>query len=201
MSALREKFWDGIEQGGLAASVRIQETPYGFRFCAPHRKWGAEVLAEVSLKCFALTIMIASSLLWFVPLAQFSMGGAGRSAITAISMLVGYAVYRYANRGFMTEYEVDSTFREVRVITRNTNNETVQRRKIPMRSIQSGFIRRHQNPRHASQLNIRLQGRGDPMPLVAGAEADLLPVLERMMLDIRLRAPNARKVEPRHPLA
>lgn len=193
MSALQERFWDDIGDIGAAPSVRLRETPFGFAFSAPYRKWGAEALAEGALKSFALTIMIASSLLWFVPLSQFSMGGAGRSAITAISMLLGYGLFRYANLGFVTEYHVDAGKRELRVATRNTNDEVVVRRTFAMRNIQSGFIRRYEDRRRAAQLNIRLQGKSAPMPLLSGAETDLLPVLERLMHDVRQRGPEPRK--------
>lgn len=180
MSALQQELWRSIDDRSYKTAIRTKETSSGFAFSEPSGKLGPDALAEGALKAGALSVMIASSFMWFIPLAQLPMGMTGRATITAIAMFLGYGIFRYANRGFAEEYVIDSA--TLRIFTRNTNDEATLRRTIPLHRIEAGFIRRPANRRRKSQINLRLRRTAEPLQLVSGDEAELVPLLERIML-------------------
>ena len=194
MSALQQEFWGALDSPSKTGSIRIRETPFGFVFHEKTQPFGMDAIAEGVLKASALLIMVAAVLPWLIPLSQIGTGIGGRASITAMAMIVGYALFRYANRGFAQEFQVDTIKREIRIATRNTNGISLVRQTIPMRQIKSSFIRRPANRKGKSKLNLRIEGRTDPLQLIAADEQALIPVLERLMQIARRRAPGPKRI-------
>jgi hypothetical protein len=111
-------------------------------------------------------------------------------ALTAVLGSLAIVVFRFADRGFVAELQVDAALREIRVGVRNAHGTSQVQNRISMRDIEECFVRTATGRPDVTELCFRVAGLSDPVRIAAGSVADLAPVLERLTRD--LRTPRAR---------
>lgn len=150
-----------------------------------------DAVMEGSLKFFGLAMVLSAGALWLLPGAIIAGDVLTmKLALTAAFLATGLALFWHANRGFQYEIQIDAGRREVRIATRNSRDESRTRRRIPMRDIESCFLRRSKEPNAPARLYLRLRGSPVPVALIGGPEHALGMLHQRLSRD--LRPPRAR---------
>lgn len=185
---------DWLRSGAPAASARgadtltVRDTLGGYVLSHRTSAIDTNLLAEAVLKFFGLLTILMSGALWLMPGALFSGDVlVMKLALTAAFLSTGAALYWHADRGFHDEVHVDTVHREIRIATRNVRDRSRTRARIPMRDVESCFLRRGGG---AAQLCLRVRGRSHPLDLVRAGEPALIRLHERLSRDIQ--APRAR---------
>jgi hypothetical protein len=185
-----------ISASGSAAPVcdpvlEIRDTQWGFVVTEVRGGLSGDLMVEAALKFAALALGLAAMAQWLLPGSLF----AGdvllmKLALTAVLGCLAIVVFRFADRGFVAELQVDAALREIRVGVRNAQGISQVRNRIPMRDIEECFVRAANGRPDVTELCFRVAGLSDPVRIAAGPVADLAPVLERLTRD--LRTPRAR---------
>ncbi|MDD9976740.1 MAG: hypothetical protein OXQ30_03245, partial [Boseongicola sp.] len=126
------------------------------------------------------------------------VSGAGQTIVQAAMMiafvLVGFALYRHADKGFRTKIQIDSSNREIRLGTQNAKGRFHLTHTYPVDDVESVFIARSKDTRTKAALKMRVKSGGQTLKLVEGSEAALTPILERVVLSLRPPQMRNRKV-------
>jgi hypothetical protein len=98
---------------------------------------------------------------------------------------VALVLFRFADRGFLPELQVDAVLREIRLAARNAHGASRLVNRIPMRDIEEFFVTPSSDQPEATELFFRVTGLAEPVRIAAGSVADLAPVLQRLARDLR----------------
>jgi hypothetical protein len=181
----------GSEPSACDPALEIRDTQWGFVVTEVRRGLSYDLLVEAALKFAALALVLAAMAQWLLPGSLF----AGdvllmKLALTAVLGCLAIVVFRFADRGFLAELQVDAALREIRVGVRNAQGISQVQNRISMRDIEECFVRTATGRPDVTELCFRVAGLSDPVRIAAGSVADLAPVLERLTRD--LRTPRAR---------
>lgn len=181
-----------VEAGGaIAPETRatlsmVAETYWGYVIREnPHGR-NQETLIEAGLRFLGLILVLAAYGQWLVPASLFSgdpiIMKAGIAFILGVS---GVVIYWYASRGLSVDIQVDVSKREVRVAHRNGRGQTRLHSIIPMRRIESAFLKRSKAEGAEASLYLRFRDRSDVLHVASGPEADLVILHRRLSADLR----------------
>lgn len=192
MNARAERTWDDQGDAEQSGPLSIRETSWGFIVSDLPGQLDVGLVEEASLKFFGLVMILAAGVQWLVPgtlyggnvlLAKFGM--------MAMFGLVGFALFRHANRGYRAELHVDAAHREVRIATRNSRGQARARKTFAMRDIEECFVdEMAEGAQGTARLCFRVSGEDEPVRIATAPQTDLVPVLERLVRD--LTTPRAR---------
>lgn len=183
MRSAADDFWDATGESEQVGPLSIRETGWGFIVSDLPGDLDLGLVEEVSLKFFALLMILAAGLQWLVPAPIYG----GSVVLTKLGMtgmlgLIGFALYRHANRGYRAELHVDAAHREVRIATRNFRGQSRARKRFAMRDIQECFVDTASGG--DARLCFRITGEDVPVQIASAPERDLVPVLERLVRDL-----------------
>ena len=108
-------------------------------------------------------LLIAAAAQWLMPGSMFS-GDVLVMKLVLTAALAGLAavLFRFADRGSVTELQVDAALREIRVGDRTLSGVSRIRNRIPMREIEEVFVRPDRDEPGQTELCFRVAGRADP---------------------------------------
>ncbi len=175
-----------VGAAAVAPALEIRDTQWGFVVSELPGRVSSDLLIEAGMKFAALCVVLAAAAQWLLPGSLF----AGdvlvmKLVLTAALGAVAIVLFRFADRGFLAELQVDAALREIRVGSRNAHGETRVTNRIPMRDIEEFFVRPVADQTGTTELCFRVTGVSDPVRIAAGTVADLAPVLERLTRDLR----------------
>lgn len=178
--------WANARPTDFGPTLSVRETLGGYILSEPNGTLDLDLLAEAIMKFFGLVMILSAGAVWLLPNAAINGDPLiVKLAMTAAFMLTGLAIFSYGNRGFYNEIHINIARRELCLATRNAQGKTRITRRIPMREIESCFIRREKNTGAASQLYLRLRTHSQPLFLTKAPEQVLGAVHERLSRDIR----------------
>jgi hypothetical protein len=175
----------GSERADDAGALDIRDTPWGFVVTETARHAGPDHLSELVLKFAAACLAVAALAQWLLPGSLFS--GEVVLMKLALTLVLGGAaasVFRFADRGFRAELQVDAVLREIRVGSRNVRGIARISHRFAMRSIEECFLRPADRP-GLTEVCFRVTGHAEPVQIAAGAVTDIAPILERLTRDLR----------------
>ena len=197
MNALAEDFWNADTAQKAASKLRVWESHWGFNVSEKKkRKNDQNTLWELAIKLVGMMMIPAAGIILFLPgLSAPSTGVIVVQAAMLFAFLtVGYALHRYADRGFRLKFQVDSARGEVRIGTLNAKDRFCVRTVLQVGQIESVFIVRSKEPSKPAQLRIRLKTGVNTVSLAEGSEHSLVPILERIIVTLQPPRANKRRV-------
>lgn len=173
------------EPAAGTAALDIRDTRWGFVVTETPRRAGIDQLSELGLKFAAGTLLLAALAQWLLPGSLFT----GDVVIMklALTLILGGAaavVFRFADRGFRAELQVDAVLREIRVGARNARGDARVRNRIAMRDIEECFLRPSDRP-GLTDICFNVAGHAEPVRIATGTVSDIGPILERLTRDLR----------------
>ena len=187
----------GVAGGQKQTSqVRVWDTHWGFSISEKlEGRYDPAALTEFVTKLLGMVMLPACGIVLFLPEV---VSGAGQTIVQAAMMiafvLVGFALYRHADKGFRTKIQIDSSNREIRLGTQNAKGRFHLTHTYPVDDVESVFIARSKDTRTKAALKMRVKSGGQTLKLVEGSEAALTPILERVVLSLRPPQMRNRKV-------
>jgi hypothetical protein len=176
----------GSAPSGIAPALQVRDTGWGFVVNELGKGRSYDLLTEAALKLAAVALVIAAGTQWLLPGSMFAGGVlVMKLALTAGMGGLALLLFRFANRGFVAELQVDAVLREVRVGSRNTQGILRVMNRVSMRDIEECFVRPGPEGTGTTELCFRVAGLSQPVQIAAGSIADLAPVLERLTRDLR----------------
>jgi hypothetical protein len=173
------------EPAEAAAALDIRDTRWGFVVTEAPRRMGTDQLSELALKFAAITLLLTATAQWLLPGSLFTGDVlVMKLALTLILCGAAAVVFRFADRGFRAELQVDAVLREIRVGTRNTRGDARVRNHIAMRDIEECFLRPADRP-GLTDICFRVAGHAEPVQIATGSVSDIAPILERLTRDLR----------------
>jgi hypothetical protein len=167
-------------------ALEIRDTGWGFVVTELPGGPSWEIASEAILKFLALTVALAAFAQWLLPGSIFAGDVVVmKLGLTAALGCLAFVLFRFADRGFLPELQVDAALREIRVGARNAHGATRVVNRIPMRDIEEFFVRACADQPGTTELCFRVAGLSEPVRIAAGTVADLAPVLERLARDLR----------------
>ena len=166
--------------------LEIRDTRWGFVVTERPEATSWEAVSEAVLKFLALTVALAAGAQWLLPGSMFAGDVVVmKLALTAPLCALALVLFRFADRGFLPELQVDAALREIRLGLRNARGATRVANRFPMREIEEVFVRPSADEPGRTELCFRIDGLRDPVRIAAGPVADLAQVLERLARDLR----------------
>lgn len=187
MNALNDVFWSGIGGASQASRVRVWDTHWGFTVSRTLAgSSDPAILAETAMKLAGMLMLPASGIVLFLPQIENRTGQLTISlGMIAAFVAIGFAIYIHADKGFRTKIQIDPSRREVRIGTQNAKGRFHLKSTYPVSDIESFFIARSKNPGAKARLMMRIRSAVRTVPLFEDHEANLVPVLERIVLSLR----------------
>ena len=131
----------------------------------------------------------AAGILIFLPNVEQSGGFvASQMAMVLSCVFVGFALHRYADRGFRKKIQIDPSSGEIRIGTINQKERFHLKVSYPLERLESLFIVRSYTPGIPSKLMMRMKQGDQSVVLVTGTETRLVPILERASMFLRPKA-------------
>lgn len=190
MNALSADFVGTTSVRKASKGLSVRDTHWGF--VARQIGGAGSKGVEFGFKVVALTMVPTGAAMFFVlekgPGSSASFADFG---IPTATIVIGLALFLFANRGFRNEVQVDALNREIRVGVANAQGNFTCRCVYAARDIHSAFLVRSKAAARPSSLNLRLRGRMRPVCLLEGKESTLQPIFERTTE--ALTAPKTRK--------
>jgi hypothetical protein len=166
-------------------ALDIRDTRWGFVATERPARVGTAQACELGLKLGAAALLVGAAAQWLLPGSLFTGDViAMKLALTAVFGAAAAVVFRFADRGFVAELQVDAAMREVRVGTRNLHGLSRARDRIAMHDIEECFARPADHPGRI-EICFRVRGQAEPVRIAAGSADDLAPFLERLTRDLR----------------
>jgi hypothetical protein len=140
----------------------------------------------LALKLGAAAFLLAAAGQWLLP-GSLVTGDVVvmKLVLTAALGATAAILFRFADRGFVPELQVDAALREVRVGTRNLNGLSHARTRIAMHDIEECFARPSSRVEGQMEICLRVAGHAEPVRIAAGSGVDLAAFLERLTRDLR----------------
>lgn len=184
--------WRPSARSRDAVQLRVNVSQYGFAIAAvPKSKYNHYFLAEVFFKLAGVLLIPAGGVALYLPvilqtgLTNGALTWAMQFGLLAAFVVLGVALHRWANKGFLPRVQVDSARSEVRTGTVNIDGAFTLRATHAVSEIESFFILRSSNPVIPAKLNMRLKNGAQTIIVAEGNEASLLPILERITMTLR----------------
>lgn len=192
MNAMSDLGEPGSE-GTLA--LMVGETHWGY-IIRERDTGGDRRLVRDALLVFLGAILVAVGLgQWLMPGALFNADLiAIKLAITAAMLGVGIGCFHVVGRDGMVEVQVDTVRRELRVTERDRRGAERLIQRVPMREIDSAYVKRGSRPSAGGHLLLRLAETDAPLHLATGSERELRLLHDRLRRDLR---PARERVERR----
>ena len=186
MNALAEEFWTTSKGPTKPSRLRVWDSHWGFNVSEKlANKGDKSVLIETATKMAGMLILPASGIVLFLPgIASSSGGAAVQIAMLGAFGFVGFALHRYADKGFRKKVQIDGDRGEVRVGTLNAKGNFHERASYKVNDIESFFIVRSKTPSVPSRLKMRMKNGALTIPLLESSERTLVPILERIIVTL-----------------
>lgn len=187
---------DLAEPGGDGPGhLSVGETHWGYII----RERGAEGdrrLLRDGLLGFAGAVLVAVGLgQWLMPGALYAADLIViKVAITAAMLGIALACFHAVGRAGAVEVQVDTVRRELRVAERDRRGAERLMQRVPMRDIDSAYVKRGARPSAGGHLLLRLANSDAPLHLASGSERELRLLHDRLRRDLR---PARERVERR----
>jgi hypothetical protein len=167
-------------------ALDIRDTRWGFVATERPSRVGMGQVREFGLKLATAAFLAAGAGQWLLPGSLFSGDViVMKLVLTAALGGAAFAIFRFADRGFVAELHVDAALREVRVGTRNLRGLSHTRNRIAMHDIEECFARPSPREEGLMEICFRVAGHAEPVRIAAGSVTDLAPFLERLTRDLR----------------
>lgn len=186
----------GAGVGGVQREtpLGVRETSWGYIIREDLDRFARETVVEAMGRFLGLVLVLSAYGQWLLPAALYSGNVLwAKAGVSFVLGLIGALVYWIASRGLHVEVQVDLTRRELRVVNRNSRNQTRVRRRVSMRNIESAFLRRATTRDVPAHLFLRLRG-GQELHVATGSEKMLTAIHRRLGRDIR---PASERLEDR----
>ncbi|MEM1064474.1 MAG: hypothetical protein AAGJ74_03145 [Pseudomonadota bacterium] len=143
-------------------------------------------MLEAACRFLGLILIVCAYGQWFLPGSVF-VGDvlAMKAALSFFFGSTGAAIYWFASRGLMLEVHVDLARRELRVVNRNSRDQVRLHSRVPMRNIESAFMRRDAGRNGRSHLVVRLRGKAHVLHVASGTELEMHHLHRRLSADIK----------------
>jgi hypothetical protein len=189
MSDLGEAGGDG------ALTLSVGETHWGYIIRERDAGGDRRLLRDAAL-VFAGVVLLAVGLgQWLMPGALLAADLiAIKVAITAAMLGVGLACLHAVGREARVEVQVDTVRRELRVTERDRRGTERLLQRVPMREIDSAYVKRGARSQAGGHLLLRLAESDAPLHLATGSERELRLLHDRLRSDLR---PARERVERR----
>jgi hypothetical protein len=176
----------GLGSSAFVPALEIRDTQWGFVVTESGHGLSHDLLAEAAMKFAAVAALIAAAAQWLMPGSMFS-GDVLAMKLVLTAALAGLAgvLFRFADRGTVTELQVDAALREIRVGDRTLRGASRIRNRIPMREIAEVFVRPDSTEPGQTELCFRVTDHADPIRIASATVSELAPVLERLTRDLR----------------
>lgn len=174
------------------AGFTIHEKPRGFDFGA---------LAENALKVLSAIGLGFAVALWAAPeIVGIGADWQARAALSAGFILVSFAVFRHANKGYGHSIRVNTIDRSIWIMSRNINGRCAIRQRLSMRDIKSCFLRRGESETARSRFYFNL-GHNRPLLVAVGAESHLMVLIDEVAdaLNNPRKKIDVRRIRPERP--
>ncbi len=189
MSDLGEPGADG------ALALMVRETHWGYIIRERETVADRRLLRD-ALLVFAGVVLVA------VGLGQWLMPGSLLAAdlivikvvLTAALLAGGLACFHAVVREARVEVQVDTVRRELRVTERDRRGAERLLQRVPMREIDSAYVKRGARSPAGGHLLLRLADSDAPLHLASGTERELRLLHDRLRRDLR---PARERVERR----
>lgn len=174
-----------FESAERAPLPMVVETYWGYVIRENRHGADQETLIEAGLRFLGLVMVLAAYGQWLLP-SSFYAGDAFimKAGMAFILGVAGVVVYWYASRGLHVDIHVDVSKREVRVAHRNSRGQSRLHSVVPMRRVESAFLKRSRDAGAAS-LYLRFRDRDEVMHVATGPESDLVILHRRLSADLR----------------
>jgi len=187
---------DLAEPGGDGSlALMVRETHWGY--IIREREAGSDRrLLRDALLVFLSAVLLAVGLgQWLMPGALFAADLiAIKVAITAAMLGVGLACLHSVGRETRIEVQVDTVRRELRVTERDRRGTERLIQRVPMREIDSAYVKRGARSQAGGHLLLRLAESDAPLHLATGSERELRLLHDRLRRDLK---PARERVERR----
>lgn len=176
----------GMAQETRAPLPMVVETYWGYVIREGGYGGEQESLTEAGLRFLGLVLVLSAYGQWLLPAWLFT-GDAFimKAGIAFILGVTGVVIYWYASRGLSVEIHVDVSKREVRVAHRNSRGQTRLHSVVPMRRVESAFLKRSKSEGAEASLYLRFRDRDEVMHVATGPETDLVILHRRLAADLR----------------
>jgi len=171
------KDWRSLSLSDFAAGYAVNEAASRF---------SQERLAEHALRLAGVFTMLAGIIHWFLP--KVTLGGSSvqmRLLLTVLFVATGVTLYAFASRGFRRMLHIDLGQRQVTAARMNSSNQSRRRRDFPMQDVTSIYVRRSGTRQGQATLNIRLKSQSRDIELLAGEQAEVETLHERLCQDLQ----------------
>lgn len=187
MNALAESLRPVFPSAGARPRYRMANTTMGFNISETRTAtYDRTFVAEAALKIVGIVMVPAAGIVLFLPgIDTTSTYLTAQAALISAFAIVGFALHRYANRGFLSQVRIDTTRGEIRTGTCNTNGDFHHQHTYPVNQIESFFIARSKNAGVPAKLRMRLKTGTNTICLAEGSEDALIPMLERITLALK----------------
>lgn len=166
--------------------LSVQETMWGYILGEEAGRFDQDRLLELGCRFLGLILILCAYGQWFLPGSVF-VGDvlAMKAALSFFFGASGAAIYWFASRGLMLEVHVDLSRRELRVVNRNSRDQVRLHSRVPMRNVESAFMRRDNGRGARTHLMLRLRDKSQVMHVASGSEAEMHHLHRRLSADIK----------------
>lgn len=176
-------------------TLSLKDTAWGYIVQEERDRFDRESAVEAAARFLGLILVICAYGQWLLPSAMFGADPLASKAVLSFFLgSTGAAIYWFASRGMHTEFHVDLTRRELRIHNRNSRGQTRLQKCVPMREVESAFLRRPPTRDMPAHLVLRLRAGRGQVQVATGEEEALTQLHKRLSQDLR---PTREKLEDR----
>lgn len=199
---------DGFaELGGPSEGVRaapiVSETYWGYvvRPAEPYLERAA--IIEIAATFAGVLVFCAAYGHWLLPGSDFSaMMIPIKIVSTLIFAVFGATLIWVGRQGMVQEMHVDRLKSEIRLVQRNRHGDGRMTASFRFRDVASVVLRRSKSPFAPARLALRIARSGGMVDILTSDENELLPIRDRMIVDMSPRfreAAPVRRLRPGEP--
>ncbi len=180
-------------------SLKIEPAKAGYRVSEDARICKGRSCAECAARFLAMAMLFAGWFVWFIfpSLGELSPIWSSLMLSTAFAG-TGFGLLVFSGRGFRKAVELDRKKRELQLMTLNSGDKQTVKGRIPMRNIESIYVRRVEGKDSGASLYIRIQGQDDAPCAIRGSARELEELHSRFSRDISEAL--GRRVTPSRPI-
>jgi hypothetical protein len=181
--------------GEQVSSLTVSETYWGYILREHDGTADRRDIRDWLLIFLGGVLILAALGQWFYPGSVFSQELLSiKIALTATMAGLGLGCLHAAMRAAHVEVQVDTVKRELRVVERDRMGDEKVVQRLPMRDIDSAYVKRGTHASEGGHLLLRVAGSEKPLHLASGSERELRLLHDRLRNDLR---PARERVERR----
>jgi hypothetical protein len=184
-----------VNAADVPATLTVTETFWGYIIRERDPATDRRALRDWVLLFLGATLLAAALGQWLFPGAIVSQELLSiKLALTATMAGLGLACFHGVARRTSVEVQVDTVKRELRVAERDRRGAERVIDRVPMRDIDSAYVKRGARASAGGHLLLRVAGSEAPLHFASGSERELRLLHDRLRNDLR---PARERVERR----